>query len=233
MEQTGHISPVFVDSTGRRRRRLRRVAYLFGTVSLVYTGLVSASFSSGPGSPFGLPPLPDLLDRPDRAPSTAPRERPVAAPAGESPIGVWVEARNAGPRSTDRGGAPVPLRPAGPAGAVSTPGPLAAVGELGSAGGPPVPVAMPESTQAPQASASPRPEGDPAPAPAPEPEPASPQPTVPSDPSPEPAGDPAPVSAPAEPSDGVSGTPESASVDTSRAGRPSPRPGGRAAAQTS
>lgn len=66
--------------TGRRRRRLRRVAYVFGSASLVYTGLVGAGFSAGPIDPQALLPLPDLLDRPEETTSTRAPAGPAARP---------------------------------------------------------------------------------------------------------------------------------------------------------
>jgi hypothetical protein len=53
-------SPVFVDSTGRRRRLLRRLSYAFGGLCLLYGGLVSVSLAGGPVSSSAILPLPDL-----------------------------------------------------------------------------------------------------------------------------------------------------------------------------
>jgi hypothetical protein len=53
-------SPVFVDSTGRRRRLLRRLSYAFGAVCVLYGGLVSVTLSAGPVSTSAILPLPDL-----------------------------------------------------------------------------------------------------------------------------------------------------------------------------
>jgi hypothetical protein len=53
-------SPVFVDSTGRRRRVLRRISYAFGAICIVYGGLVTVSLAGGPVSPSAVLPLPDL-----------------------------------------------------------------------------------------------------------------------------------------------------------------------------
>ncbi|OJF15706.1 hypothetical protein BG844_02970 [Couchioplanes caeruleus subsp. caeruleus] len=95
-----HPSPVFVDSTGRRRRLLRRVAYGFGALCMVYGGLISVSLAGGPVSPSAVLPLPDLADGDDEAiaavrpsptpgPFTAvPSTRPVmdVLPRGDLPI---------------------------------------------------------------------------------------------------------------------------------------------------
>jgi hypothetical protein len=53
-------SPVFVDSTGRRRRVLRRLSYAFGAICIVYGGLVTVSLAGGPVSPSAVLPLPNL-----------------------------------------------------------------------------------------------------------------------------------------------------------------------------
>jgi hypothetical protein len=53
-------SPVFVDSTGRRRRLLRRLSYAFGGVCVLYGGLISVSLAGGPVSSSAILPLPDL-----------------------------------------------------------------------------------------------------------------------------------------------------------------------------
>ena len=53
-------SPVFVDSTGRRRRLLRRLSYVFGGLCMLYGGLVSVSLAGGPVSSSAILPLPDL-----------------------------------------------------------------------------------------------------------------------------------------------------------------------------
>jgi hypothetical protein len=55
-------SPVFVDSTGRRRRHLQRLAYVFGAVCALYGGLISVSLAGGPVSATAIRSLPDLPD---------------------------------------------------------------------------------------------------------------------------------------------------------------------------
>ncbi|MEV4981561.1 hypothetical protein, partial [Micromonospora sp. NPDC053811] len=81
------LPPVFVDPTGRRRSRLRLVAYALGVLGLAYTALVGASFagaSVSPGSilpfvesseqPWQPPPIPAII--PDPTPTSS-------APASE------------------------------------------------------------------------------------------------------------------------------------------------------
>ncbi len=71
-------APVFVDSTGRRRRLLRRFAYGFTASCMVYGGLISLSLAGGPVSPSAVLPLPGLVV--DDEPPTGdllPRPEPV------------------------------------------------------------------------------------------------------------------------------------------------------------
>ncbi|MET7747001.1 hypothetical protein [Micromonospora sp. NPDC005367] len=98
------LPPVFVDPTGRRRSRLRLVAYALGALGLAYTALVGASFagaSVSPGSilpfvesteqPWQPPPIPAII--PDPVPtSSAPTSGdatvtsdPTAEPSDGSP----------------------------------------------------------------------------------------------------------------------------------------------------
>src|SRR3712207_1200941 len=77
-------APVFVDSTGRRRRVLRRLAYGFGALCMLYGGLVSVSLAGGPVSSSAVLPLPDLHGDPDEqvaedrpVPSVAPAVTPT------------------------------------------------------------------------------------------------------------------------------------------------------------
>lgn len=55
---------MFVDATGRRRRRVRRVAYAVGAACLTYTCLVAASVIGHPARPAALDSLPAPADRP-------------------------------------------------------------------------------------------------------------------------------------------------------------------------
>lgn len=72
-------APVFVDSTGRRSRLLRRVALAFGVLLVAYGGLVSISLAGGPVSSSAVLPLPGLDDDEDE--DDEPQARPTPAPA--------------------------------------------------------------------------------------------------------------------------------------------------------
>ena len=74
-------APVFVDSTGRRRRVLRRLAYVFGGLCMVYGGLVSVSLAGGPVSSSAVLPLPDLRGNDDAAADAKPTPIPAPSPS--------------------------------------------------------------------------------------------------------------------------------------------------------
>jgi hypothetical protein len=76
-------SPVFVDSTGRRRRRLQRVAYAFGAVCALYGGVISVSLAGGPISSTAIRSLPDLPDHEVEPGRTRPS--PTPEPTASTP----------------------------------------------------------------------------------------------------------------------------------------------------
>ncbi|MEU8658864.1 hypothetical protein [Actinoplanes philippinensis] len=72
-------APVFVDSTGRRSRLLRRVALAFGVLLVAYGGLVTISLAGGPVSSSAVLPLPGFDDE-DEDPEPDPKPQPTPAP---------------------------------------------------------------------------------------------------------------------------------------------------------
>ncbi|MEJ3742147.1 hypothetical protein WEI85_02445 [Actinomycetes bacterium KLBMP 9797] len=63
------MTEIFVDTTGRRRQRVRRIAYAVGATCLLYTALVGTSVVGGATGPGALAPFPALGDHlPGRAP---------------------------------------------------------------------------------------------------------------------------------------------------------------------
>ncbi|MEV6815418.1 hypothetical protein [Micromonospora sp. NPDC051296] len=94
--------PVFVDPSGRRRSRLRWIAYALGLMGLLYTGLVVASFAGGPVNPETVLPFVEQTQQPWQPPP-APSLPAAEAPAASTP---------AAPRTTSGTRAPVtPSRP--------------------------------------------------------------------------------------------------------------------------
>ncbi|MET8321934.1 hypothetical protein [Micromonospora sp. NPDC005189] len=58
--------PVFVDPSGRRRSRLRWIAYAAGSLGLIYTGLVAVSFAGSIVEPHTVLPFVDEVEQPER-----------------------------------------------------------------------------------------------------------------------------------------------------------------------
>ncbi|MCU7726786.1 hypothetical protein ODJ79_23905 [Actinoplanes sp. KI2] len=79
-------APVFVDTTGRRSRLLRRLAYGFGALVMLYGGLISVSLVGGPVPSSAVLPLPGLEPAGDTGekrpapPSPAPAPTPSLSP---------------------------------------------------------------------------------------------------------------------------------------------------------
>ncbi|MEV6345709.1 hypothetical protein [Actinoplanes sp. NPDC051851] len=106
-------APVFVDSTGRRGRLLRRLALAFGIVVVSYGGVLSVSLAGGPVSSSAVLPLPGLDD--DKAEETAevkPSPSPTPAPSGTAAQRYIIESLNkqagARPRTTAPSGSAKP-----------------------------------------------------------------------------------------------------------------------------
>jgi hypothetical protein len=164
-------SPVFVDSTGRRRRLLRRLSYGFGGICMLYGGLLSVSLAGGPVSSSAILPLPDLGDgvvaaRPSptpQPPHVSPNARAVIdalprrdlAPAGHDRfVGTRPATTPAAPRATRR----------------PTPKPSA------TTGGPVESTSTPKPSPSPSATASPTPSTSPTTEPTRQPPPVPPSP---------------------------------------------------------
>jgi hypothetical protein len=118
-------SPVFVDSTGRRSRLLRRVAYAFGALCMLYGGLVSVSLAGGPVSSSAVLPLPNLPDATERVVEAQPIPTPTPSPASSgSPRALLVtEAlpRRMAPATRDAGTRPLEATRTPRAGTTPTP----------------------------------------------------------------------------------------------------------------
>jgi hypothetical protein len=115
-------APVFVDSTGRRRRLLRRFAYGFGAFCMVYGGLISLSLAGGPVSPNAVLPFPDLISGAENG-ATEARPSPTPEPAVSAPKAVLVNEATPrrGNESTWRDGPPATNRSASRPSSSATP----------------------------------------------------------------------------------------------------------------
>jgi len=109
-------APVFVDSTGRRRRLLRRLSYAFGGLCVLYGGLVSVSLAGGPVSSNAVLPLPDLRD--DDQEAAGPKPAPIPAPSvSAQPPGQFITEslrRRSAPADLNRVAEPRPPAPTPP-----------------------------------------------------------------------------------------------------------------------
>ena len=98
-------APVFVDSTGRRSRRLRRLAYAFGALVMIYGGLISVSLAGGPVRSSAVLPLPGLEPRKDD--EVPPRPSPTPAPSpSPTPTDLFVTDALPGRATAPRGTGP-------------------------------------------------------------------------------------------------------------------------------
>jgi hypothetical protein len=135
--------PVFVDDTGKRRRRIRIAFYALGGVSLTYAGLVAVSLLGGPLNPESLIPFPQTFNRP-AADTSAPITAEAARLANRTPRpGISRPAEGTS-------GYPTPANPAKPIVA-----PPASPGT--------VPTATPTETPTPEATPTPTPPPGPTP----------------------------------------------------------------------
>jgi hypothetical protein len=175
------VTEIFVDATGRRRRRMRRIAYAVGATCLIYTGLVGTSVVGEPAGPVALEPFPVRTDRPPVRPTPVPT-RPFAAVLPEQDL------RRSAPRRINRT-ASAPERVAARADRVAvatrSPAPRLESTPTPTPSGtttPPPPIPVPTSPPAPPQPTTPPPTTEapatPIPMETPEPEvPQSPEPT--------------------------------------------------------
>lgn len=137
------MTEIFVDATGRRRQRVRRIGYAFGATCLLYTALVGTSVVGGVTGPEALAPFPSLGDLlPGGTPVRKPPP-PVAATAQaearRSPLRADRLTRLAAPKRA----AKRPAAPAPPSSNPSTPPVLESTAEPAPTGSP-SPAATPE-----------------------------------------------------------------------------------------
>ncbi len=143
---TERTAPVFVDSTGRRGRVVRRLAYGFGALCVAYTIALALSFmGAAPFAPGTLLPIPGVpSDEPGTVRRTPPTHSPgpTAAPGPASPSSTDVPSRPV-PTSSEPAD---PSRPSGSASsAASPPGTTAPTPSVTSSGRP-TPSTTPSTT---------------------------------------------------------------------------------------
>lgn len=141
---------MFVDATGRRHRRVRRIAYAVGAACIAYTGLVAASIVGQPARPGALALLPAPTERPHsvvrptRSPKAATSGVPLPSGDPRRPGELSMRLRS---RVTDLTSAPHPQPEATAPRTESTPPPTPTVGPPASTE-PPYP-ALPDPTYQP------------------------------------------------------------------------------------
>jgi hypothetical protein len=106
IDQAGEApDPVFVDDSGKRRKRIRMAFFGLGGLGLLYAGLVGVSLAGGPLNPESLIPFPQKFARPAETQAVA-------------PVGNAAQAGQAKPHATgtkaDEHSTPAPARPPGP-----------------------------------------------------------------------------------------------------------------------
>ena len=138
--------PVFVDTSGRRRRHVRLLCYGFGLVCLAYGALVGVSLAVGPVAPEGDSAFPALADGPRRVTAHPPSARPTKAAIAAQPLTVPEE-----PARTPPAPKPAPLLTTRP----PTPSPSRTPSPSPSAS--PSPTTGASGSPTPQTSASPTP----------------------------------------------------------------------------
>ena len=101
----GDAPPVFVDTSGRRMRRLRLAVYAVGGLCAAYAGMMGFSLLGGPVSPRTLLPLPGVPGGAIVAPDTDdPDDTDDMVPAGEpAPAGPAYVKALTGPGTPDGG----------------------------------------------------------------------------------------------------------------------------------
>ncbi len=121
-------APVFVDSSGRRGRRIRRVAYAAGALCAAYTGVLALSFMGAtPFAPRTVLPVPGLPSEKPSAVTETPRGDLPGESVTHSPGGASTSP-SALPTDSPSGGSPsTPVT-----GPVTSPAPTASSSPTGS-----------------------------------------------------------------------------------------------------
>jgi hypothetical protein len=160
-------SPVFVDATGRRGKRIRIVFGVLGAATLVYGALVATSLAGGPLKPQQLLPFPELVNNLP-VDNHEPAARPGAKNTPNAKTPVVITAKKIHVSSPANNG-PAPV----PSGAVPVPAPVVPGPGTTTTTAPPAEATGAPATPAPTATAQPTPTvtTDPTPVPTPTPTP--------------------------------------------------------------
>ncbi|SHN26353.1 hypothetical protein [Cryptosporangium aurantiacum] len=86
------VAPVFVDSTGKRKRRFRTLGFVAGGLGVAYAAMLGLSFAGGPIAPNALLPVPGM-----------PTAAPLANPEPESSMSAVSDEQIARGDSNERG----------------------------------------------------------------------------------------------------------------------------------
>ncbi|MGI5244811.1 hypothetical protein [Dactylosporangium sp. CA-139066] len=117
-------SPVFVDASGRRGRRIRVVFGMLGAATLVYGALVATSLAGGPLKPQQLLPFPDLANNlPVLDPQPTPKPGAKNTPTANRPAGSGAKKINNGATSPSASASSVPVATTTPAAEASSAAP--------------------------------------------------------------------------------------------------------------
>lgn len=146
--------PVFVDPSGRRRRRVRRLAYGVGLVGLAYTVMVGVSFAGGPVSPETVVPFVESTRQVWQPPP--PLGTPTPTPtvsASNGPVGGGLGRPSVRPATT--GSSPRSAPATNTQGGASSPTPSESTPDPPTASPSEPPTTEPPADGAPEASGSP------------------------------------------------------------------------------
>jgi hypothetical protein len=159
-------SPVFVDASGRRGKRIRIVFGVLGAATLVYGALVATSLAGGPLKPQQLLPFPELVNNlpvDDRPPAAQPGGKNT--PNAKAPVVITAKKIHT---SSPANNGPVPAPTGAPAPVVPGPGTTtttAPPAEATDAPATPTPTATAQATPTPTTGSTPAPTPTPTPTP--------------------------------------------------------------------
>jgi hypothetical protein len=119
MAAVPRIKPVFVDPTGRRRLRLRFIAFFVGLSGLVFLAMVGVGFAGGPASPETILPFVESSKRPWEPPAPQPVDAVPPSTAGAESSGDSGTRPGARPTSSRQAPSARPPQPAEPSAAAA------------------------------------------------------------------------------------------------------------------